>query len=123
MKPPDLQGRYAFDMPETVELPGGVTRTVWAELHNCRAQVIYARGSEVIEAARLEGRPIYKLKIRQCADARKITTDGRARDIRRGLPSGEGADPLPGSRYSIREVDSITSRQWIYVVIEGGKAP
>ena len=106
----DLHERFAFDQPDTGEGPGGVTGRVWVEKHACRAQVIYARGSEVIEAARLEGRPIYKLRIRQCDAARGITTNGRARDVRHGV------------EYSIREVDNITDRQWIYIVIEGGKA-
>ncbi len=107
----ELRESFAFDRPGTVEGPGGVTAPGWVQQHACRAQVIYSRGSEVVEAARLEGRPIYKLRIRQCVAARGITTSGRARDLRRSV------------KYSIREVDSITDRQWIYIVIEGGKAP
>lgn len=110
MQPTFLAERFAFDEPMISESAGGVTRPQWAERHNCRAQVIYARGSETIEAARLEGRPIYKLRIRQCQAAKPITTDWRARDVRRG------------TEYSIREVDAITDREWVYLVIEGGKA-
>ena len=106
----DLRERYAFDQQGPIEMPGGVTAPGWTQQHACRAQVIYARGSETVEAARLEGRPIYKLRIRQCAAARGITTDARARDLRRGL------------EYAVIEVDSITDPAWIYLVIEGGKA-
>lgn len=109
-QPTFLAERFAFDEPVTVETSGGVTRSDWAERLDCRAQVIYARGSEKIEAARLEGRPIYKLRIRQCQAAREITTNWRARDVRRG------------TEYSIREVDAVTDREWVYLVIEGGKA-
>lgn len=101
----------AFDMPAGTPGPGGVTSPGWEERHACRAQFIYSRGSEVVEAARLEGRPIFKIRIRSCAAARSVTTDWRMRDTRRG------------TEYAIREVDAITDRRWVYVVVEGGKAP
>ncbi len=106
-----LTEAVAFDEPEQVAGPGGVVSTVWTERHACRAQFIYSRGSEVVEAARLEGRPIYKVRVRQCVAVRLVTADYRMRDTRRGAV------------YSIREVDSITDRQWVYVVVEGRKAP
>ena len=107
----DLNEAVAFYEPVQAEGPGGVVSTVWMEMHRCRAQFIYSRGSEVVEAARLEGRPIYKIRIRQCILARRISTNWQMRDSRR----------LDAKDYSIREVDSITDRQWIYMVIEGGK--
>lgn len=116
-----LNERFAFDVSEQVRKPGGVMSDVWVERHNARAELIYSSGSEVVDAARLEGRAIYKLRIRQCAAARQITADWRARDVRRGLPIGVSGDELPGTRYSIGEVDSITDRAWVYIMIESGK--
>ena len=107
----DLREAVAYDEPVTdPAAPPGVTRPIWTERHACRAQFIYARGSEVVEAARLQGRPIFKVRIRQCAAARSITTGWQMRDTRRGV------------KYSIREVDAITDRRWVYLVVEGGKA-
>lgn len=106
----DLREAVAFDEPVQSAGPGGVVTTVWTERYVCRAQSIYHRGSEVVEAARLEGRPIYKVRIRQCNAARRITTDWHMRDMRRGV------------KYAIREVDAVTDRAWVYVVVEGGRA-
>nr|WP_319250501.1 head-tail adaptor protein [uncultured Celeribacter sp.] len=118
-----LKERFAFDAREQLRGPGGVMSDVWVERHSAQAEVIYSRGSEVIEAARLEGRAVYKVRIRQCAAARAITADWRARDVRRSGSVNSDVDALPGARYAIREVDTITDRDWVYIVIEGGKAP
>lgn len=97
--------------------------TVWALRHTDRAEIIYSRGSEIVEAARLEGRAIYKIRIRCCAAAQAISTDWRMRDLHLGPETGPADDPLPGVRYAIREVDAVTDRRWVYIVVEGGKAP
>lgn len=105
-----LTEAVAFDEPVQATGPGGAVTTAWPERHACRAQFIYARGSEVVEAARLEGRSTFKVRIRQCAAARSITTDWRMRDTRRG------------TEYALIEVDAITDRQWIYIVVQSGRA-
>lgn len=110
MKRPKLVESVAFD--EEVETPdgyGGFNR-VWTQRHACRAEFIYSRGSEAVNAARLQGRSIYKVRVRQCGASRAITTDYRMRDVRRG------------TEYQIREVDAVTDRQWVYVVAESGVA-
>lgn len=117
----DLIERFAFDRPDPVTLPSGVTRPGWVQMYQCRAQLIYSRGSEVIEAARREGRAVYKLRIWQCAEARAIQPSWRARDLRRGLPAGEAGDPLRGNRFNITSVDA-SDRRWVFIEIEGGKA-
>lgn len=109
--PTVLNEAVAFDRPAGTPGSGGVVSTVWSERWSSRAQFIYSRGSEVVEAARLEGRPIYKVRVRSCSAAREITTSWRMRDTRRG------------TEYSIREVDSVSDRQWVFLVVEGGKAP
>ena len=92
------------------DAPPGVTRPIWYETHSCRAQFVFLRGSEAIEAARLEGRAIYKVKVRQCAAARAITTDHRMTDKRRG------------TEYAVTGVDAIADPAWVFVQVMSGKA-
>ncbi|WP_295537479.1 head-tail adaptor protein [uncultured Thioclava sp.] len=106
-----LTQSIAFDSPQSSVGPGGVIVINWLRQHSCRGKLIYQRGSEVVEAARLEGRPIYKVKIRSCVAARAITTDCRMIDLHR-------AD----TAYAVIEVDAITDPMWVYLVVEGGKA-
>ena len=115
----DLTERFAFDSPTTAPDGFGGQEVGWSEEFQRRAQVIYSRGNESVEAARLAGRSIYKVKVRSDSGTRQITTDWRARDVRRGLPSGVTGDALPGTRYNIREADTITDRAWVYLVVEG----
>ncbi|MFY0619320.1 head-tail adaptor protein [Shimia sp.] len=118
MRAGDLRDKVAFDKEVvTPDGSGGHDRN-WEQHHACRAQFIYSRGSETVDAARLQGRSIYKVKIRSCAVARAITTDFRMRDVRRGDQTAQ----LAGEPYQIREVDSITDRRWIYIVVESGVA-
>ena len=81
-----------------------------ANAYECRAEFIYSRGSEAVDAARLAGRAIYKVKIRQSIEARTIKTSWRMRDTHRGVD------------YNIREIDTITDRRWIYLIAETGVA-
>lgn len=100
----------AFDAPtENPDGYGGV-EIGWTQVYACRAEFIYSRGSEAVDAARLQGRSIYKIKIRSSAKARAITSAYRMRDVRRSV------------EYQIREIDNITDRGWIYLVVESGVA-
>lgn len=103
----NLYDRIAFDEYVQTAGPGGVVTTTWVQRHACRVELIYQRGGEVIEAARLEGRSIYKLRVRQCAVVRTVNTAWRIRDLHRGTV------------YEIKEADTITSRDWAHFVIEG----
>lgn len=105
-----LRERVAFDAPAH---DGDGVQDGWADAADateCSAAFVYQRGSEAVDAARLSGRAIYKLRIRQCAAARAITTDWRMRDLRRG------------TAYQVREVDGITDQRWVYIVVESGVA-
>lgn len=113
-----LREDVAFDTPQKVRESSGGQVLSWSPGHECKASFIYARGSEAVQAARLEGRSIYKVKIRSCAAAKAIQTDWRMRDLRRG----DQSDSLPGERYNIREVDAISDRRWIFLVVESGVA-
>lgn len=100
----------AFDGPTEAPDGSGGVEVGWEEVHACRAELIYSRGSEAVDAARLQGRAIYKVKIRSCGAARAITTAYRMRDVRRS------------ETYNIREADGITDRAWVYLVVESGGA-
>jgi len=105
-----LTERVAFDAPTTAADGFGGQEVGWAEQFQRRAQFVYQRGDEAVEAARLAGRSIYKIRVRSSADTRGITTDWRMRDVRRG------------TTYNIREVDAVTDRAWVHLVVEGGVA-
>lgn len=105
-----LHEAVAFDAPANTSDGYGGHETGWAEVHLSRARFIYAKGSEAVEAARLQGKSTYKVVIPQCAAARALTTDHRMRDVRRG------------TEYQVREIDSISDRRWVYIVVESGVA-
>lgn len=114
-----MRERVAFDENTGATGSLGGTTVAWIERHRCRAQWIYQRGDEAVQAARLAGRKVYKIKVRACVATRALTPGCRMRDLRRGLPSGVPGDTLPGNRWNIREVDAITDRQWVYLTVEG----
>jgi head-tail adaptor len=96
-----------FEAPAGVADAFGGETVAWSQVHACRAEWIYARGDESVQAARQAGRQAYKVKIRSCAAARDLTTDHRMRDARRGTV------------WNITECDAITNRAWVYLVVEG----
>lgn len=102
--------RAAFDEPVEQSDGQGGTINGWEEQFQCRGQFIFDRGNEAVEAARLTGRALYKIKIRNSSSAKLIDTDWRMRDARRG------------TEYQIREIDTITDRQWAYLRVESGVA-
>lgn len=97
------------DFTEVRDQYGGVTQD-WATAFEAHAEFIYNRGSEAVQAGALTGTATFKVKLRSSIQSRAITTKQRLRDIRRGM------------RYQIREVDGITDRRWIYLVVESGVA-
>lgn len=118
-----LYESVAFDAPASTTDGFGGSSIVWQEHHACRAQWVYGKGDESVQAAREAGRKSYKIKVRSSIKTRAITEAYRMRDVRRGLPDGEGTDTLPGNRWNIRECDAITDRRWVYLVVEGTQSP
>lgn len=105
-----LTEHVAFDEPRYFpDGAGGEDRT-WVEILDVRAQFLYMRGSEIVDAARLEGRQLFKVLLRSSSSSRAITTDWRMRDVRRG------------TQFNIREVDAVTDRRWVWVTVEAGVA-
>ena len=68
------------DFPEDY----GNTQSDWVEQFRCAAARQAMRGGETVLASRLAGTQPYIVTIRQCAAARQIRTDWRARDVRSG---------------------------------------
>jgi head-tail adaptor len=97
----------AFDEPTgTTDTLGGTSKA-WTERHAPRAQWIYTSGNEGVQAARVAGREVYKVKIRSCAAARAITPAYQMRDTQRSTV------------WDIRSVDAIADRAWVYITVEG----
>lgn len=106
MKP--LKEAVVFDCPLSTTNDFGVTEDGWDEHYCCRAELIYMRGDEAVEASRLGGKAVYKVRIRQSEKAREITPAFRMRDERRGTV------------YNVREADSITDRLWVWLIVQSG---
>lgn len=120
-KPPAiLNESVAFERPVSGnDGYGNKITSAWVEEYACRAEFIHSRGNEAVDAARLQGRSIYKIRIRQCDAARAITTDWRMIDERRATYNG---GVVQSGVYNIREIDQITDRQWIFIMAESGVA-
>lgn len=102
-----LHEAVAFDEPTGVADAFGGEAIAWTERHTCRAQWVYGRGDETLQAARNAGRKVYKIKIRQCAAVDAVTEAYRMRDVRRN------------TAWNIIEVDTITNRRFAYIAVEG----
>lgn len=99
--------------------PGGVTNTVFEERYRGAAQFIFQRGSEVIEAARQEGRAIYKIRVAQCRATRQVTTDWIMIDTRRYAENDAGQ--AVSGRYAITGLDVVSDPAWVWLTVEEGK--
>lgn len=104
----ELRHRVAFDKRERVSDGAGNKQSEFVEQFTRRAAFIYAGGGETVMAARLEGRGILKVRVRSCRQTRTVKQDWQMRDARLGTV------------YAIKEVDAVTSRQWVYLVVESG---
>lgn len=100
----------AFDTPTaSVDAYGGV-EDGWTEQFSARAEFIYQRGREAEQAGHLTGTATFKVKLRSSAASRAVTTEYRMRDTRRSVS------------YNVREVDAVTDRHWVWIVVENGVA-
>lgn len=111
-----LEHSVAFDRREDVEDDYGNTVGDWREQFGRRAAFVYAGGRETVMAARLEGRGILKCRVLSDSSTRAIEQDWRMRDVR------SHADQQKQTTYAIVEVDSVTDRFWVYLVVERGVA-
>lgn len=103
-----LRHRLAFDAPQVARNAFGEdAATGWTESHVTRGELIYQKGDEAVAAARYGGRQVLKVKLRTGTGARAIKVGWRMRRL---------AD---GTAWDIKEVDAITGRAFVFLVIEG----
>lgn len=105
-----LRDRVAFDSEQiSDDGHGGKTRE-WIEQCVRSAEFRYLHGVEAKRFGATTGTATIKVCIRACPVTRQITTGWRMRDIRRGIV------------FNIREVDSLTDRDAIWIIVENGVA-
>lgn len=79
-----MNHRFAVEKPVAQANGQGGTVQGWAVQHQCWAAVMYLRGGEVVQAARLAGRQPAVITIRQCQAVSGISPEWRLRDLRSG---------------------------------------
>lgn len=106
-----LQHIVAFEMRAAADDGYGnlVSGSFVEQFRRCAA-FVYAGGGESVMAARLAGRSLVKVRLHSDAQTQAIKPDWRLRDV------------VTGSLYALREVDAITSRRWVYLIVESGVA-
>jgi SPP1 family predicted phage head-tail adaptor len=107
-----LDTRVAFDPPDsTSDGYGGQTAGFdeVASLHRW-AEVKYMRGGEGQDAGRLSVKASFKVKVRRDPEILTVNGDWRMRDVETGV------------KYQIRQIDTFSSRQWVWFVAESGVA-
>ena len=116
-----MRERVAFDKPETApKASGGMTRT-FVEQFRRDAQFIYQRGDEEVLAGAREGTRRFKVRVASSTGTRGIAADWRMRHLLREERDPETGELVAGV-YNVVEVDTITSRTWVYIVVESGVA-
>lgn len=90
-----LSERFGFDAPTATPNGQGGTVMGWAMRHECWSGVTYLRGTEPVIAARLVGVQPVVIRVRNCAAARAIGGDWRARDLRTGVVYAVKGNPVP----------------------------
>lgn len=107
MRAGKLRDRVEFQQRGSGTDSFGGQSTAWTPQFERAAEFIHLRGDEDVNAGRIGGSEIYKLKVRSSAAVRATTTDGwRVRDTRRDVV------------YNITSIDAVTDRQWAWLMIE-----
>ncbi|WP_320188920.1 head-tail adaptor protein (plasmid) [Agrobacterium rosae] len=106
----DLKERVALDKREPTNDGAGNYQSDFVEQFNRRASFVYAGGSEAVMAERLEGRSVFKVRLRKCDQTKLITSGWQLRDTRRGTV------------YAIREVDAVTHPLCVFLTVMSGVA-
>jgi len=105
-----LREAVAFDRKtKTADGYGGFD-VAWQEQFSARAEFRYERGREAVEAGAVTGQAVFKVRVRSSIKSRAITADDRMRDTRRQVT------------YNIREVDAVSDRANVWLVVESGVA-
>jgi SPP1 family predicted phage head-tail adaptor len=107
----DRVEHVAFDALEGGSDGHGGTTSSWVEQFRRRAAFVHLRGGERVLAARLEGRHQVAIGVLNSADVRRVTTDWRVRDLRRG------------TIYNIRDITPSADQHAVDFLCESGVAP
>jgi SPP1 family predicted phage head-tail adaptor len=103
--------RVAFDAPVRTPNGQGGTTLGWAQAFSCFAEIIFLRGGETVQAARLQGRQPIVAKVHSSAMARSVETDWRMRDLRSGVI------------YAIHSIVPSDNRAHLELTCESGAQP
>lgn len=108
MKSGNIFDRVAFDAP-TVSADGyGGNVSGWSEQFTTQAHIMYLRGGETVQAARLQGRQPVVVTIRNSTQGQAVLPSWRMRDTRSGMV------------YNIRSIVRSDNRQFLELTAESG---
>ena len=111
MGPGQMDRRVSFDRATRVADDYGGETTTWEPLLGpVWAEFRYERGREAEQAGALTGSAMFKVRIGASPAARTIDATCRMRDERLG------------TAFNIREVDVVTDRASVWLMVEGGVA-
>lgn len=101
-----------FEPPMLIKDSAGGTESGWNSAAAIRRYVgfIYQRGRESEQGGKLTGSAVFKVKLRNSSKVKEITTDWRMRHLSKNVA------------YQIREIDTMSDRQWAWMVVEAGVA-
>jgi len=115
-----LRDRIALEA--TVKRGDGYGGTIeaWQERAVLWASILYLRGGETVQAARLVGRQPVVITVRASDVTRAIDGTWRAIDLRRVKRDQKG-EPVPGpGLYNIKTAFETEDRAWIEITAESG---
>jgi hypothetical protein len=100
----------AFDERQLVPNGYGAKQAGFVEQFQIRAEFEFLKGGEAVIAARLEAKQPVLIRVRACADTRRIKPDWQIRDLHNGVA------------YAIRAVAPTPDRAAFSILAEGGVA-
>lgn len=103
----DLRSRVTFAERVTRSDNAGNMQAEWIDRLTCPAQIIAARGSESLDATRLESRGSDVIRVRFNPATRAIVADWKATDVESGVAYNIRAvrDPFQGTPQHGRWID------------------
>jgi len=110
MRAGELRERFEFQERIPASDGYGNEQGAWAARYECAARRQMLRGGENVMASRLEGRSPAILTIRANSQARRITSDWRARDIR------------TEEIWNVRSISPSERRDFLDLLVEKGVA-
>jgi SPP1 family predicted phage head-tail adaptor len=108
MKSGNLYDRVTFDAPTVTADGYGGNVSGWTEQFTTQAHIMFLRGGETVQAARLQGRQPVVVTIRNSTDARNVQPSWRMRDARSGVV------------YNVRSIVQTENRQFLELTAESG---